>query len=961
MSTNDSENAIKNRLFVLDSYGLIYRAYFAFVTRPLLNEKGENVSAVMGFFRNIANVLRDYKPGSFVAAFDSRTPTFRHEMYPEYKANRDAAPQDLHAQVPVIEDILAALGIPALRVDGYEADDIIATLAAECDRRGIECRVLTGDKDLMQLVNDNTWVMKPNKEGGWKDIDDAGVMEEWGCRPDQMLDMLSLIGDTSDNVPGIKGVGEKTAAKLLSLYQTLDGIFENADDIKGAMGQKVRDGRDTAYTARELIKLKYDAPIEFDLEAFTTSNLNYTAAAEKLTAAGVPSVAKLYAGMSGKREGAGSASNPGSLIRNAVSSGEVEGDFPHKVQAAVEESETEAIIPPQPNHGDYKAITDLNELKAYIDACIAAGTAGFDTETDTLVARSAHMAGFSLSHTAGTGVYVPLRLTNALLGPELISEQAALTELSRLFAAPGMTIAMHNAKFDLQVLHAAGLDLLRPMAAGLLKCRIVDTMIAAWLISSDKTEGTGKSSYSLEKLAETKLHLTGTEYDAIVPKGGIFADLDLETATPYAAEDADFTLALWNLFAPQLESAKLTQLFTTVEMPVLPILALMELEGIRITKEALDSYKTELTAQIAVTEKQIYELAGEEFNIASPKQLGTILFEKLGLKAGKKTKTGYSTDTNVLEDLRNDHPIAGKILEYRSLTKLLSTYVETLPAMTDENSRIHTSFMQTGTATGRLSSRDPNLQNIPVRDEAGRRIRSAFVAPEGRSLVSADYSQIELVILAHLSEDTNMCAAFNGGTDIHRATAALLFGVEPAAVTPDMRRTAKTINFGVIYGMSAFRLSNELGIPRSTAQNFITTYFATYSGINAFKQETIRKAEETGSVETILGRRRTITNINSRNAVVKQGAERMAVNTPIQGSAADIVKLAMIEVYRALLRGFPTARMLLQVHDEIIVECDEKDAPAVAELMQRTMESIAQLNVPLRVSTEYGKAWGEFH
>ncbi len=946
MSTNDSENAIKNRLFVLDSYGLIYRAYFAFVTRPLLNERGENVSAVMGFFRNIANVLRDYKPGSFVAAFDSRTPTFRHEMYPEYKANRDAAPQDLHAQVPVIEDILAALGIPALRVDGYEADDIIATLAAECDRRGIECRVLTGDKDLMQLVNDNTWVMKPNKEGGWKDIDGAGVVEEWGCRPDQMLDMLSLIGDTSDNVPGIKGVGEKTAAKLLTLYQTLDGIFENADDIKGAMGQKVRDGRETAYKARELIKLKYDAPIAFDLESFTTSNLNYAAAAEKLTAAGVPSVAKLYAGMSGK---------------TAVSLTEAETSAPRKAPVPVEEPEAEEIIPPQPNHGTYKAITDLAELTSYVDACIAAGKAGFDTETDTLVARSAHMAGFSLSHTAGTGVYVPLRLTNALLGPALIDEQAALNELSRLFAAPGMTIAMHNAKFDLQVLHAAGLDVLRPMAAGLLKARIVDTMIAAWLISSDKTEGTGKSSYSLEKLAETKLHLSGTEYEAIVPKGGIFADLDLETATPYAAEDADFTLALWNLFEPQLESAKLTELFTTVEMPVLPILALMELEGIRITREALDSYKTELTAQIAVTEKEIHQLAGEEFNIASPKQLGVILFEKLGLKAGKKTKTGYSTDTNVLEDLRNDHPIAGKILEYRSLTKLLSTYVETLPDLADEKGRIHTSFMQTGTATGRLSSRDPNLQNIPVRDEAGRRIRSAFVAPEGRSLVSADYSQIELVILAHLSEDANMCAAFNGGTDIHRATAALLFGVDPSAVTPDMRRTAKTINFGVIYGMSAFRLSNELGIPRSTAQNFINTYFATYSGINAFKTETVRKAEETGSVETILGRRRAITNINSRNAVVKQGAERMAVNTPIQGSAADIVKLAMIEVYKKLLRDFPSARMLLQVHDEIIVECDEADAPKVADLMQRTMEGIAQLNVPLRVSTEYGKAWGEFH
>lgn len=982
----DTSASNDKTVYILDSYGLIYRSYFAFISRPLTNDRGENVSAIFGFFRNLLNILKADRPAFMAAAFDSRVPTFRHEMYDQYKANRDKTPDDLHAQVPVIEEILTALGIPVLRMDGFEADDIIATVAARCETEGRPCRILSGDKDLMQLVTATTKQMKPDKAGGWATVGSEGVAEEWGVGPDKMLDLLSLTGDTADNVPGVHGIGDKTAAKLLNQYGSLDAIYADAANIKGAMGEKLRNGRDMAYFSKSLIALRSDVPVDIDFASFDACVLNYNAAAELLKTHGVYAVAKSYAekaldpcgdggacfvgtpqsatssssALSFQKAGTAGTSSLTSTARPASELSSAPGDG-----SLVQGEPGDGSLVIRKNEGNYRAITDLADLHAFIDEALAAGTAAFDTETDGLNPLTAHMAGLSLSYKAGEGVYVPLRVTDMLLAGDMVSEKDALAELERLFSSPSMTLILHNAKFDLEVLYAAGLDCIHSpehkAAPGCLKATLADTMVAGWLLQPDRTEGAGRGSYSLEKLAETKLGLSGTEYDDIVPKGKTFMDLPVETAYPYAAEDADFTLQLWQYFKPSLEKAGLMTLFTSLEMPVLPVLADMEVTGIRLEKSALASYKEELTANLATIEKDIYALAGHEFNIASPKQLGTVLFEELQLPHGKKTKSGYSTDTSVLEELQQLHPVPAKILEYRGMAKLLSTYVETLPDLADKNGRIHTSFIQTGTATGRLSSRDPNLQNIPVRDEAGRRIRSAFQAPEGRSLVSADYSQIELVVLAHLSGDRNMCAAFNEGRDVHRATAALIFGVPEDQVQADQRRTAKTINFGVMYGMSAFRLSNELDIPRARAQEFITQYFTTYAGINAFMDETVRKAEETGYVETIQGRRRTIQAINSGNKMEKSAAERVAVNTPIQGSAADIVKKAMLSVYDALSEAFPTARMLLQVHDELIVECDAADAPKVADLMKSTMEGVIKLNVPLRASVEYGQNWGEFH
>lgn len=980
----------KDCVYIIDSYGLIYRAYFAFISHPLTNSRNENVSAVFGFFRNFFNVLKNNKPGCIAAAFDSRVPTFRHEMYAEYKATREKAPEDLHAQVPVIEEILTAMGVPVLRCDTYEADDIIATVARQCRETGRECRILSGDKDLMQLVTDSIQMLMPDKNGGWAETGKAGVVEKWGVGPELMLDMLSLTGDTADNVPGVKGIGEKTAAKLLLQYGSLDGIYEHADEIKGAVGDKIRNGKDNAYFSKKLIALNENVPVDIDFSCFCTDCLDLQAAADLLNKAGVPAVAKQYATLAVERKNAsgttggsasavGTDSDSGATAPTANTSSSVSGATPAVAGASSAPDSPApnadsgafgdsangssasvfepAFIEPVQNSGNYRPIRTLPELRSVIDAALSAGTAGFDTETDSLNSLSARLAGFSLSWKKGEGVYVPLLVTDMLLEGELVAKEDAFAELSRLFTSPDMTLVLHNAKFDLQVLATSGLDMIHGEEdGGSRKCRLADTMIAAWLLQPDRLEG----SYSLEKQAETYLHLKGTEFADIVPKNSTFLDLPVDKAYPYAAEDADFTLQLWSFYEPRLKEAGFEKLFE-LEMRVLPVLTSMERNGIRLEKKPLEEYGTELKSKIVALQSEIYSLVGHEFNIASPKQLGTVLFDELQLPHGKKTKSGYSTDTSVLEELAAAHPVPQKILEYRGMAKLLSTYVETLPSLADANSRIHTSFIQTGTATGRLSSRDPNLQNIPVREESGRRIRSAFVAPAGRTLVTADYSQIELVVMAHLSKDENMCRAFRDGVDIHKATAALIYGVEPDVVSPDMRRTAKTINFGVIYGMSAFRLANSLGIPRKQAQSFIDAYFEMYSGINRFVSDCVQSAIDTGCVKTILGRKRRILSITSSNRIEKAAAERIAVNTPVQGSAADIVKMAMVEVYRKLSEKFPTARLLLQVHDELIAECDEKDASAVACLMKETMEHIITLDVPLRVSVEYGKNWGEFH
>ena len=933
-------NFDKNTVYILDSYGLIYRCYFAFINRPLTNKDGNNVSAIFGFFRNLHSILKHYNPQFIACAMDSKTATFRHEMYKEYKATRNKTPEDLHAQIPWIDEILTDLGIPVLQCDGYEADDIIATVAKKCAQQGKSCRILSGDKDLMQLVTETTQILKPDHADVWKVTGPQGVQAEWGVPPEQLLDLLSLYGDSADNIPGVQGVGVKTAGKLLEQYKNLDGIYEHIDEIKGAMQKKLIDGKENAYFSQKLIRLCDTVPCsDIDDAVNNPIQLNFEKAAQKLNQYGVPAVAKQYAEL-------------------AVESG-TSSSATTMIQSQAEDSQTEQVpsLEVKQNQGDYKVVTNLEELQNYINLIEEnEKIVAFDCETTSLDTLNTQLVGFSLSSQAGKGIYVPLYTSNLFENLDFIPQDKALEQIARLFNNPQVTVILHNGKFDYKVLRSSGIKINNNKVS----CKLIDTMIAEWLLNSDKT---GKNSYSLEYLAETKLGLKGIEYEDLVPKGQTFADLPVEKAYPYAAEDADFTFQLWQKLEPQLKSQNLYELFTSTEMRLMPLLAEMEIQGIHLDSQTLYDYNKELTIGIEDIQNKIYSTVGHAFNIASPKQLQEVLFTERGLKPTKKTKTGYSTDTSVLEELALYDPVPKMILEYRELAKLQSTYVETLPSMCDKNERIHTDFIQTGTATGRLSCREPNLQNIPVRNEAGRKIRSAFTATPGTILISADYSQIELVVLAHLSQDKNMCNAFISGTDVHKATAALIFGVPQEEVTPQMRRTAKTINFGVIYGMSAFRLANDLGISRTQAAEFIENYFKTYSSVNDFINSTIQKTEETGFVQTIFGRKRHIANINSKNKLEKSGAERMAVNTPVQGSAADIVKKAMLDVSKALEEENTQAKLILQVHDELLVECP--DNPQTIEktisIIKEKMENAVKLNVPLKVSIEYGKNWGEFH
>lgn len=908
----------ENTLFILDSYGLIYREYFAFVTRPLTNSKKQNISAVFGFFRNLSNIFRTYKPKNLIAAMDSKIPTFRHEMFTEYKATRQKTPDDLKAQIPWIEEILEVLGVPVIRMDGYEADDVIATLAAKCESEKRNCVILSADKDLMQLASDYVHIMKPDREKIWAELDRNGVEAEWGVPAEKLLDLLSLMGDTADNVPGVSGVGEKTALKLLNEYGTLEGIYENADSIKGKLGEKIRADKENAFLSKKLITLCKTVPIS-QIETDSSGNFDFSAASKKFTEFELPAIAKTYSELS------------------SDSSAETESES----------------VNCQQNKGNYKAVTELSELSEFVEKAISKGVCAFDTETDSLNTMEANLLGFSLSYEKGSGIYVPISYGETLFDSVGISKKDAFDVLKKLFTSKS-TIVMHNAKYDIEVLASNSFEF------DLSSIELADTMIAAWLLEPDRT---GKSAYSLEYLSEIKLGLRGTEFSEIVPKDGTFADVPLETAAAYSSEDSDFTLQLWQFFEPKLKEQNLWDLYRNMEIKVLPILSEMEMNGIHLNPQYLKDYAVELKKQIEASEKAIYEAVGHEFKISSPMQLSKVLFEEIGLKGTKKTKTGYSTNEEVLEQLAFVHPVPKMILEYRGLTKLLSTYVEPLPVLVDENSRIHTTFMQTGTATGRLSSKDPNLQNIPVRDEAGRKIRTAFTAAPGTVLISADYAQIELVVMAHLSGDKNLCDAFNGGIDVHKSTASLIYGIPMEEVTPDQRRNAKTINFGVMYGMSAFRLANDIGISRTQAKEFIDNYFMVYSGVREFFDKTVEDAEENGFVTTIKGRKRFIHAINSPNKLEKESAVRIAKNTPIQGSAADIVKQAMIDVSVALKESGSKARLLLQVHDELILECpdDQKIIDETIALVRDKMEHTVKLNVPLKVSVEYGKNWGEFH
>ncbi|MGO8693122.1 MAG: DNA polymerase I [Rectinemataceae bacterium] len=950
---------MKRPLYLLDSYAIIYRSYFALMNRPLRNSAGANVSAAFGFFRFLFALFDERNPGAFAAVFDSRTKTFRHDMYPEYKATRQKTPEDLHAQIPLVEEVLGALNVSMLRAEGWEADDLIAAAATRCRAEGRECWVVSGDKDLLQLVGGTVRALRPDSSFAYRPYGAEDVAAEWGVPPDRILDYLSLTGDASDNVPGVAGIGDKTALKLLTEFGSLDAIYGRLAEVKpDSLRKKLETGRESAILSRRLITLDVDAPLGCaDLDELNLDGLDRAAADPIFLREGMKSLVSkgksaddaLFAvGASPSRSavskaagGAGRDSGAASGIA-ADSEAKVSGSAAGSSGAKAMPTGTELAPPELLGSGSYVSVTDDASLAAWVDRCIAAGVFAFDCETDALDELSAAPVGFSLSCEPRRSCYVPLSSPDS----SCVDARFARDQLGRLFSAPGVSLVGHNVKFDHHIMRRFG----APM-----RCSLRDTLVAAWLLDAEAP------SLTLGALAERRLGYRGIEFDEVVPKGATFAMVPLERATAYAAEDADLTLRLHLLMEGELEAAGLSKLYRELEMPLLPILAAMEERGIRVESGELRAFGLELDTELDSIQKRIWQLCDREFNIASTKQLQEVLFMDRKLPHGKKTKTGFSTDTSVLEELAALDPVPALILRHRSLAKLKSTYVESLAALAEKEPRIHTHYSQTGAATGRLSSRDPNLQNIPIREEEGRKIRAAFSAEEGYLLVSADYSQIELVVLAHLSKDPGLLAAFKEGVDVHRRTAALLFGVEESAVTPEQRRAAKTINFGVIYGMSAFRLAGELGIPRGEAQSFIDAYFKTYAGVQDFIRHTIEETERSGYSTTMLGRRRPILAINSRNKTEKQAAERVAVNTPIQGSAADIVKLAMIRVDAALRAAHPRARLLLQVHDELIAEAPEDEAPRVAALMKREMEAAARLSLPLRVSVETARRWGDMH
>jgi DNA polymerase-1 len=884
------------RLYLIDGSSYIYRAYFAI--RHLSNSKGKATNAVYGFVNMLLKVVREQTPDHLAVVFDAKGPTFRKELYPDYKANRAQMPEDLVPQVPVIKELVRAFNMPAIEKEGFEADDIIATLARKFAAEGLEVTVVTGDKDLMQVVSERIQLLDTMKDqvSGL-----AEVAERFGGTPDKVIEVQALSGDTSDNVPGVPGVGEKTAVKLIREYGTVENLLANLDRVKGKLQERLRENVESARLSKQLVTLRDDVPLELDYESFALTPPDHAA----LTA----------------------------LFK--------ELEF-HKLLQEFSSDE-------RATGEGYKGVSSEEELDEMIGALAAAGRFAFDTETTSLDAVRADLVGLSFAVRPGEAWYIPVG--HYYLGvPEQLDKKLVLERLRPLFEDPLKPKIGQNAKYDALVLRRAGI-VVRGIA--------VDTMLASYLANPAAT------SHGMDALAADLLGYKTISYKEMTGSGKNqigFAEVEVENAVVYAAEDADITLRLAQKLEPQLKETGQEELFHAVEMPLLEVLTDMEWTGVRIDADFLGALSREMAGKLSALEQEIHQLAGGPFNVASPKQLGEVLFERLKLPRGRKTKTGWSTDVEVLTNLSAEHPIAAKLLEHRSLSKLKGTYCDALPKLVNpETGRIHTSFNQAVTATGRLSSSDPNLQNIPIRSEEGGRIREAFVPAEGNVLLSADYSQVELRLLAHLADERVLKEAFDRGEDIHARTASEVFGVSPEMVTPEMRRQAKTINFGVIYGMGAFSLGKDLGIPTREAQVFIDNYFARYPGIRAFMESKKAQAREKLYVTTLLGRRCAVPEIHSKNGAIRSYAERNAINYPIQGSAADIIKVAMVAIHRKLREEGLLARMVLQVHDELVFDVPAAELERVRTLVTTEMEGAVPLDVPLVVDVGTGRNWREAH
>lgn len=931
-----------SKLFFLDAYALIYRAYYAFIKNPRINSKGFNTSAILGFVNTLEDVLKKESPTHIGVAFDPSGPTFRHEAYEQYKAQREETPEAIRLSVPIIKDIIHAYHIPILEVAGYEADDVIGTLATKAGKQGIATYMMTPDKDYGQLVTEHVFMYRPKY--GDKEFEVMGV-EQVKAKfdiqsPSQVIDMLGLMGDTSDNIPGCPGVGEKTAQKLIAEFGNIENLLEHTDQLKGALKTKVETNREMITFSKFLATIKTDVPIELDMNALVREEPDEEALRRIFEELEFRTLMERIF----KKESQPLSLSAGPLF--AQENGPIQGDLFAEItpNGPIEEKKSNLHTLKTLNT-DYQLIDNKEKRDKIIQLLLTTKILALDTETTGTDPMEAELVGMSFSFTENQGFYIPIPA-------EREEALKIVNEFKEIFENEKSLKVGQNIKYDMIVLQNYGIEVKGPL---------FDTMVAHYVLQPELRHG-------MDYLAEIYLHYQTIHIEELIgPKGKNqknMRDLAPEDIYQYACEDADVTLKLKNILEKELKENDAEQLFYEIEMPLVPVLVNIESNGVLLDTEALKQSSEHFTTQMEAIEQEIYQLAGEKFNIASPKQVGEVLFDKLKIiDKAKKTKTGqYVTSEEVLESLRHKHPIVEKILEHRGLKKLLSTYIDALPLLINPcTGRVHTSFNQTVTATGRLSSSNPNLQNIPIRDENGKEIRKAFIPDKGSLFFSADYSQIELRIMAHLSEDKNMIDAFLSGYDIHAATAAKVYKTDIKEVNPDMRRKAKTANFGIIYGISVFGLAERMNVDRKEAKELIDGYFETYPQVKAYMDKSIEVAREKGYVETIFHRKRFLPDINSRNAVVRGYAERNAINAPIQGSAADIIKVAMARIYTRFKQEGLKAKMILQVHDELNFSVPVEEKERVELVVIEEMERAYRMHVPLKADCGWGNNWLEAH
>ncbi len=926
-----------DKLFLLDAYALIYRAYYALIKSPRINSKGFNTSAILGFVNTLEDVLKKESPTHIGVAFDPSGPTFRHEAYKEYKAQREETPEAIRLSVPIIKDIIRAYKIPILEVPGYEADDVIGTLATEAGKRGITTYMMTPDKDYGQLVSENVFMYRPKY--GDKEFDIMGI-EEVKAKfniesTSQVIDMLGLMGDSSDNIPGCPGVGEKTAQKLISEFGSIENLLEHTDQLKGAIKTKVESNVEKIKFSKFLATIKTDVPIELDMDSLkreTPDEEKLRSIFEELEFRTL--LERVF--KSDKKPAAKPAPEKQAL------QGDLFGFF---ADDNTEEQKNSSLKRLEDTDYDYQLIDTEDKINDFLRIILTKEIISLDTETTGTDAMSAELVGMSFSYKENQAFYVPV--------PQDREEaQKIVNKFKPVFENEKSIKVGQNIKYDMIVLGNYGASI---------KGQMFDTMIAHYVLQPELHHG-------MDYLAEVYLKYDTIKIEELIGAKGKnqrnMRDLSPTDIYKYACEDADVTLKLKNILEKELETNGVKELFEEIEMPLVPVLAYIERNGVRIDTEALKETSRHFTIRMREIEEEIYKLAGMEFNVSSPKQVGEVLFDRLKIvEKAKKTKTGqYVTSEEVLESLKGKHQIVEKILDYRGLKKLLSTYVDALPELINpKTGRIHTSFNQTVTATGRLSSSNPNLQNIPVRDDDGKEIRKAFIPDDGCEFFSADYSQIELRIMAHLSEDDNMIEAFREEQDIHAATAAKIYKINIDEVTREQRSKAKTANFGIIYGISVFGLAERLNVDRKEAKELIDGYFENYPKVKAYMDESIRSARDKGYIETIFKRKRYLPDINSRNAVVRGYAERNAINAPIQGSAADIIKVAMIRIYKRFMDEGIKSKMILQVHDELNFSVLREEKEKVQQIVISEMEAAYKMKVPLLADCGWGQNWLEAH